>query len=267
MNIMKWQTIGLPQTKEWIGAAIGAAGSILGGMIGKSSAKDTNAQNYQIAKENRDWQEEMSNTAYQRAAADMKAAGINPLMAAMKGGASTPSPSTPTMQDTGAAAISAGAKSFEKIAQAANMEADLDNKRQQNELLKEQTNLTRENARKVQVDTDLAEASKGTKENFWRVAEDATSVIPNAYKSVKDFVSGKTRPVHSAASLNSEVRDRETKKQGLPPYPRLTQRDYKERVAAWNFIKNGNEPQWPSEGDSNYETHRKIFKYYQEMKR
>lgn len=48
------------------------------------------AYNSAEAQKNRDWQEHMSNTAYQRAVQDMKKAGINPILAYQQGGASTP---------------------------------------------------------------------------------------------------------------------------------------------------------------------------------
>lgn len=61
------------------------------------------------AQKDRDWKERMSNTAYQRAAADMKTAGINPV--ALLGGAQ--SASTPSGSSAHAvAARSSGSSSF-----------------------------------------------------------------------------------------------------------------------------------------------------------
>ncbi len=45
---------------------------------------------YRNAEMNRDFQEEMSNTSYQRAVKDLNAAGLSPMFAYSKGGASTP---------------------------------------------------------------------------------------------------------------------------------------------------------------------------------
>lgn len=51
----------------------------------------TRQHNSAEALANRVWQEKMSSTAWQRGVTDMRAAGINPMLAASRGGASTPS--------------------------------------------------------------------------------------------------------------------------------------------------------------------------------
>ncbi|AXH76618.1 MAG: DNA pilot protein [Microviridae sp.] len=82
-------------------AGISAISNLAGGLFGTMGAQQQNAANNQMswqmaqfnadqARINRDWQERMSNSAYQRAMADMKAAGLNPILAYQQGGAGTP---------------------------------------------------------------------------------------------------------------------------------------------------------------------------------
>ena len=80
-----------------VGSVAGAVlGPIIGGLFGRSGQDEANRVNLQIARENREWQERMSNTAYQRSAADLEAAGLNRILALGKP-ASTPAGNVATM--------------------------------------------------------------------------------------------------------------------------------------------------------------------------
>lgn len=93
----------------------GFAGAALGGALDYFSAKDTQSKQKAAAREQMAFQERMSNTSYQRAVKDMRAAGINPMLAISQGGASSPGGAqatmvTPTPGATGAKALAASSQ-------------------------------------------------------------------------------------------------------------------------------------------------------------
>ena len=156
--------------------------SLAGGALSFLGQQGANQQNMENAQAQMAFQREMSNTSYQRAVEDMKAAGLSPMLAYSQGGASVPTGAMPVVQNK----LGAGVEAFQKgmtSGSAAQLQAT------QQDQVKSQTVLNSANAALAQANADKAKAETvntiATTPNIEKTLEKIVAEIQNLQAGAK----------------------------------------------------------------------------------
>ena len=164
-------------------AAIGAAGSYFG-------AKNQNSANSAISQKQMDFQREMSNTSYTRGMADMRSAGLNPILAYKQGGASTPTGASIPAQNELGAAVEGGLTAASTSSAVNLQKAQAKNTTANTKLLNNQSLLAASNTAKSAAETqkvlqEVRQSSAGTQSWFGKGAFDVQRIIERLWPAIE----------------------------------------------------------------------------------
>lgn len=185
--------------------AIGAIGSsLLGGLFGKSGAEKQNEAQIQAAREQMDFQREMSDTAHRREVYDLKKAGLNPILSAKLGGASSPAGAMPNIVNEMAPLQNAAQSMSEKLYNFRVQDASVANMKLQNDLLKEQVNAQK-----------ISNARQGLMTPAW---ETGGKIVDKIVGAVGPWLEGTTeKGLGSTSDIVQEVIDAANSPTGVLP--------------------------------------------------
>jgi hypothetical protein len=119
-----------------VGGPVG--GALMAGGLSTAGQAMANSANQESAREQMAFQSNMSNTSYQRAVEDMKAAGLSPMLAYSQGGASTPSGAQAQHQNIVGQGVESAMRGYQADATLKNLVQDIDNKKGQRQLIDSQ---------------------------------------------------------------------------------------------------------------------------------
>lgn len=158
---------------SWFESLVAPAVGLFTGMLNAQGQEEANAQNVSLARDQMAFQERMSGTAHQREVADLKAAGLNPMLSVMHGGASTPSGALAHVENVAAAGTNSASKAARSTSDLQIARAQIENLQEQKYLISSQADQAAETAQnqrsqallnailipKVQAETALATSS------------------------------------------------------------------------------------------------------------